>query len=205
LEVSVDATEWDARYAGKELVWGAEPNRFVAAELTHVTPGRALDIACGEGRNAIWLATRGWSAVGVDFSATAIDRARQLAEQAGVADSTDFVVGDVVAGPLPPGSFDAVVMAYLHVPADARTRATRLAAEHVAPGGALIVVGHDTTNLTEGAGGPQDAAVLFTPDDVVADLPVGFTVEKAERVRRPVETSDGVRTAVDALVVATRR
>jgi len=201
----VDATEWDARYAGKELVWGAEPNRFVAAELTHVTPGRALDIACGEGRNAIWLATRGWSAVGVDFSATAIDRARQLAEQAGVADSTDFVVGDVVAGPLPPGSFDAVVMAYLHVPADARTLATRLAAEHVAPGGALIVVGHDTTNLTEGAGGPQDAAVLFTPDDVVADLPVGFTVEKAERVRRPVETSDGVRTAVDALVVATRR
>ena len=97
----MEAADWDARYAGDGLVWGGEPNRFVAAELGETPPGRALDIACGEGRNAIWLATRDWSAVGVDFSATAIERARGLAEQTGVADSTQFVVVDVVDGQLP--------------------------------------------------------------------------------------------------------
>jgi SAM-dependent methyltransferase len=133
----MDAGEWDARYGGAALVWGAEPNQFVAAELADAAPGRALDIACGEGRNAIWLAGRGWSALGVDFSATAIGRARQLAEQAGVGGRTEFLVSDVVSGPLPEGPFDGVVVAYLQLPATERTRVLRRAAERVAPGGRL--------------------------------------------------------------------
>ena len=200
----MDAAEWDARYAAADLVWGAEPNRFVAAELTELTPGRALDVACGEGRNAIWLAGRGWFAVGVDFSATAIARARQLAVHSDVADSTEFRVGDVVDGELPPGPFDAVVVAYLHLPPSERARTLRRAADRVAAGGVLLVVGHDTTNLTDGVGGPQDPQVLYAPDDIVADLGPGFVVEKAQRVHRSVTTPDGVRTAVDALVLATR-
>lgn len=199
------AADWDARYAGGDLVWGAEPNRFVAAELADLPAGRALDVACGEGRNAIWLAGRGWFAVGVDFSATAIERARRLAEQAGVASDTEFVVGDVVAGELPPGPFDAVVVAYLHLPSGERRQALRGAASRVGPGGALLVVGHDSTNLTDGVGGPQDPAVLYAPDDVVDDIGPDFTVTKAERVRRPVAAGDGDGEAIDALVVATRR
>lgn len=201
----MDAAEWDARYAGSDLVWGADPNRFVAAELDQVTPGRALDVACGEGRNAIWLATRGWSAVGVDFSAAAIERATRLAEQAGVAAVTEFLVGDVVAGPLPTGPFDAVVVAYLHLPVNERRDTLRRAASLVATGGLLVVVGHDTSNLTDGVGGPQDPAVLFTPEDLVDDVGAGFVIEKAERVHRPVTTPDGEREAVDALLVARRR
>ena len=200
----MDAAEWDTRYAETELVWGAEPNRFVAAELADLPPGRALDVACGEGRNAIWLAARGWAAVGVDFSATAVDRARRLAQEAGVGERAEFVVGDVTTGLLPEGSYDAVVIAYLHLFAQARTRVVRHAAELVAPGGVLLVVGHDSTNPSEGVGGPQDPAVLFGPDDIAADIDGLLEIEKAQRVHRPVATPDGERAAIDALVLASR-
>ena len=202
----MDAATWNARYAGSDLVWGAAPNLFVVAEFQGYPPGRALDIACGEGRNAIWLATRGWQATGIDFSPVGLDRAAELAADAGVADRVEFVVGDVVAGPLPPGPFDAVIVAYLQLPAPQRRAALRRAAQVVAPGGTLLVVGHDTTNLADGVGGPQDPAVLFTPEQVqadLADLP-DLTTEKAERVRRPMATSDGQRVAIDALVRARR-
>lgn len=198
----MDAAMWDARYSAADLVWGTEPNRFVAAELGDLPPGRALDVACGEGRNAIWLASRGWQATGVDFSAAGIERARRLAAEAGVADRTEFVVGDVVNDSLPGAPYDAVVVAYLQVPEARRRSALRHAAAALGPGGTLLVVAHDTTNLTEGVGGPQDPAVLFSPQDAVddlADLP-GLVVEKAERVHRPVSTPEGERAAVDALV-----
>lgn len=200
----MDAREWDARYAASELIWGSEPNRFVAEELRSLAPGRVLDVACGEGRNAIWFARRGWEAVGVDFSAVAVDRARRLAEQAGVAPTTEFEVGDVVAGRLPEGRFDAVVVAYLQLVPEQRAKALGNAADRVAMGGTLLVVGHDRTNLADGYGGPQDPAVLFSPEDVLADIGSGFVALKADRVDRPVATPDGDRTAIDALVVATR-
>lgn len=202
----MDASAWDARYAATDLVWGSEPNRFVAAELESVAPGSALDVACGEGRNAIWLATRGWHATGVDYSATAVERARTLAVDAGVADRVSFVVADVAADPLPrspaeSGRYDAVVIAYLQLPAGERRTVLQRAADAVAPGGLLVVVGHHAANLAEGFGGPQDARVLFAPEDVVSDLgATPLVVEKAETVRRPVQTAEGERTALDTLV-----
>jgi SAM-dependent methyltransferase len=203
----MDAIEWDERYRGAQLVWGSEPNRWVAAELADVPPGVALDVACGEGRNAIWLARRGWRTTGLDFSAAGLRRAAELARQAGVAARTSWVVGDAVHGEYPDGPFDVVVVAYLHLPASSRRVAVRRCASVLAPGGVLLVVGHDSTNLAEGVGGPQDPAVLFSPDDIVADLAgiPGLTVERAERVRRPVDGSDGRRDAIDALVRATRQ
>ncbi len=203
----MDAAGWDARYATRELVWGAEPNRFVAAELESLPPRAALDLACGEGRNGIWLATHGWRVTGVDFSSTAVERARRLAEEAGVDDRCTFVVGDVVAGPFPDGPYDAVVVAYLHLPATARRAALRNAAVVLAPGGTLLVVAHDTANLTEGTGGPQDPSVLYSADDVVADLAdlPGLLVEKAQAVHRPVQSDAGPQTAVDVLVRVRRQ
>lgn len=197
----MDATAWDQRYAASDLVWGSGPNRFVADEFAEVTPGRALDVACGEGRNAIWLASKGWRATGVDFSSTGIERARRLADEAGVSASTDFVVGDVVSGELPQGPFDAVVVAYLQLPAAQRSSALRHAAHVLAPGGTLLVVAHDSANLAEGVGGPQDPQVLYTADDVLADLQgLPLVVDEAMQVRRPVQTSDGERDALDVLV-----
>lgn len=198
----MDSQAWDERYAAVDLVWSAEPNRFLAAEAADLRAGRALDLACGEGRNAIWLAVHGWEAVGVDFSSVGVERARRLADEAGVGDRASFVVGDVVAGPLPAGPFDAVVVAYLQLAAPQRRTALSAAAATLAPGGTMLVVAHDRSNLSDGVGGPQDAAVLYTPEDVLADLAgvSGLAVEKAQRVVRPVQTPDGERNAIDALV-----
>ncbi|TXI57967.1 class I SAM-dependent methyltransferase [Mycolicibacter arupensis] len=196
----MDAQAWDARYGEGQLVWGMEPNTFVAAELGTTPPGRALDVACGEGRNAIWLAQRGWQVVGIDFSPVGLQQAAQLANRAGVADRIDFALIDVVTAPLPTGPFDAVIVAYLQLAEDPRRVALRKAAAAVAPGGTLLVVGHDITNLTEGIGGPQDPSVLFSPASLLDDLAGldGIAVVRAERLHRVVAGAD--RDAIDALV-----
>ena len=75
---------WNQRYSGTELIWTAQPNRFLVAEAEDLPPGRALDLACGEGRNAVWLARRGWSVTGVDFAGVGLAKAARLAEEAGV-------------------------------------------------------------------------------------------------------------------------
>ena len=150
----MEARDWDARYGAADPVWGTEPNRFVAQELGPMAPGRVLDVGCGEGRNALWLAARGWHAAGVDFSAVAVERGRQLARQAGV--EAVLEVRDVVRDGLPAGPFDAVVLAYLQLPAPERRVVVRAAADVLAPGGTLLVVAHDRRNLAEGTGGPRD-------------------------------------------------
>jgi SAM-dependent methyltransferase len=198
---TADSTEWNRRYAEHDLVWGLEPNRFVAEVLADVPPGRALDVAAGEGRNAIWLAGRGWRVTAVDFASVAVERGRTLAGSAGL--KLDWVVADVRDYRPPAGSFDAVVLAYLQFPIAELAPVLHRAAEAVAPGGLLLAVGHDLTNLTEGVGGPQRPEVLYTPEAIAAELP-GLVVRRAERVRRPVTTPDGEATAIDTLVLAAR-
>ena len=193
--------DWNARYAQKELLWTAEPNRRFAAEAGGLEPGRALDLACGEGRNAVWLAERGWQVTAVDFSDVALGKGARLAESRGV--EVDWVVADVLEYAPDPGAFDLVVVLYLQLPNEQFVRALRHAADAVAPGGTLFVLGHDTTNLVSGYGGPKDAAVLFTPEDVTGALD-GLVVERAEKVERTVALADGEATAVDALVRAVR-
>ena len=193
--------DWNARYAGKELLWTAEPNRRFAAEVTGLEPGRALDLACGEGRNAVWLAERGWVVTAVDFSDVALAKGAKLAASRGV--EVDWVLADVLAYTPPAERFDLVAVLYLQLPAEELARATRAAVDAVARGGTLVVLGHDATNLTEGHGGPKDAAVLFTPEDVVAQLE-GLVVERAEKVRRAVALAEGDAIAIDAFVRARR-
>jgi SAM-dependent methyltransferase len=198
----MDRDDWNRRYAAQELVWGSEPNRFVAEEFRLVPPrGRALDLACGEGRNAIWLAERGWTVTAADYSAVAIDKGRRLAT--GRSDSIDWRVADATADDLGPGPYDLVVFCYLQLPADEMATALARAAALVAPGGALFVIGHARRNLTEGVGGPQDPAVLYEPDDVATWLRgTGLEVVAAAHVTRNVDTPDGARTAIDTRVVA---
>ncbi|OEV36409.1 methyltransferase [Kitasatospora aureofaciens] len=176
-------------------------------ELTGSTPGRALDLATGEGRNAIWLATQGWEVTGLDFSAVALERAERLTAELPdeVADRLTWRHGDARTQEGPAGGYDLVLIAYLQLPAADRRAALHRAAEALAPGGTLLVVGHDLTNLTEGVGGPQDPAVLFTPEDVLADLAeYGLHTVRAERVHRTVgEPGHGgglTSVAIDALV-----
>lgn len=192
---------WDARYAATESLWTFEPNRFLVRETEGLAPGRALDLACGEGRNALWLAARGWQVTAVDFSAVALDRGRERADRDGL--TVDWVEGDVLEWVPPERGFDLVAILYLHL-RDAQLRPVLgRAADAVAPAGTLLVVAHDATNITDGHGGPQDPALLYTPADVTAAID-GLEVELAERVQRPVSTPSGERTAIDALVRAVR-
>lgn len=200
----MDAARWDERYADRELVWSAGPNRFLVEQTQGMQTGRALDIAAGEGRNSIWLAQQGWAVTAADFSQVAIDKGRQRAAAAGLA--IEWVVADVTTWEPPDRAFDLVIVFYLQLPqADGRA-AHRHAASAVASGGTLLVVGHDLDNLTEGYGGPQDPEVLLSADAVVEDLSTtGLTIESAGQVPRTVPTDDGERTAIDLLVRATRR
>ena len=196
--------EWNRRYAGTELLWTAQPNRFLVAEATSLTPGRALDLACGEGRNAVWLAEQGWQVTGVDFSDVGLAKARELAAARGV--EVDWVLADLLDFGPEQGAYKLVIAFYLQVPAAERRQMLRAAAAAVGADGTLLVVAHDSANIEHGYGGPQRPAVLYTADDVAGDLEcTGLRIERAERVERPVETSDGERTALDALVRATRR
>ena len=193
--------DWNARYAQKELVWTAEPNRLLAAEAAGLEPGRALDVACGEGRNAVWLAERGWQVTAVDFSDVALGKGARLAESRGV--EVDWVVADVLEYEPQREAFDLVLVLYLQLLHDDLRRVLRHAGDAVGPRGTLFVLGHDTTNLVDGYGGPRDAAVLFTPEDVIGGLD-GLVVERAEKVGRTVSLADGEAVAIDALVRAVR-
>ncbi len=192
---------WDERHAAHEPIESPQPDASLVAVAERLTPGRALDLAAGDGRNAIWLATRGWHATAVDFSSVALDRARQAAAAAGV--EVGLVQADLLTWQPEPRSFDLVAIVYLHLPADERRTVYAGAAAAVAPGGRLIVVGHDLLNLTEGVGGPQDPAVLFTAEDIATELreDPGLHIETAELVRHD---AGDTRQAIDALVVAVR-
>ncbi len=199
----MNSQAWDERYSGRELLWSSEPNRFLVAETAGLAPARALDLACGEGRNAVWLAERGWQVTGVDFSKVGLDKARALAQARGV--RAEWVAADLLEYRPEPAAFDLVIVFYLQVPAPDRTPTLRRAAAAVAPGGTFLLVVHDSANIEHGHGGPQHPAVLYKAQDVVEDLRgSGLAIERAERVERPVETPDGTRIALDALVRASR-
>ena len=195
--------EWDTRYAGEELVWSSTPNQFLVAEVQGLRPGKALDLGCGEGRNALWLAEQGWTVTGVDFSKVGLAKAARLAEAGGV--NVDWVQSDVLTWRPPAEGFDLVAVFYLQLAPSDRTEALRVAVSAVAPGGTLLVVAHDADNLTRGVGGPPDPEVLYRVDEV-AELArnFGLMIEQAGQVTRTVVIDGERREAVDTLVRASR-
>jgi SAM-dependent methyltransferase len=217
----MDSHLWDERYAAAELVWSAGPNEMVAALTADLPPGRVLDVAAGEGRNAIWLAERGWAADAVDFSRVGLDRAERIAaerltsqnvtsqrltSQRRTSTSGQLVTihADVTDGWEPrAAAYDLVLVVFLHLPAGLRAHVHRTVAAGVAPGGRLLILAHDRSNLTEGVGGPQDPAILPTPAEVADDLAdTGLELERAEIILRAVAGAE--RPARDCLVLARR-
>ncbi len=202
---SMDAEGWNERYRASELVWSAGPNQFVESELADLPPGRAVDLAAGEGRNAIWLARRGWDVTAVDFAQAGLDKGRTLAGGLDIA----WVCADATTWQGDGPAYDLSLIAYLQVTAPARRAAVGNAYASLRPGGTFFLIAHDSTNLTEGTGGPQDPSVLMTAEDVLTDLGgETFEVQRAERVARLVGDGHGeepAATAWDCLVRLVRR
>lgn len=192
----MDSHAWDARYTEKELVWSAEPNRFLPPLIDPLPAGTALDLGCGEGRNAIWLAREGWDVTGVDFSPVAIDKARRLAGGTAI----DWVVGDITEYEAD-ATFDLVMIVYIHLDSQGMASLFRCARNALAPGGTLIGLGHALRNLTDGVGGPQYPEILWTEERI---LPLVDRLEVASLTEmfRPVEGSDV--DAIDLLLHATK-
>ncbi len=190
---------WNERYSGGDLVWASAPNQFLVSEVSDLGPGKAVDLGCGEGRNAVWLAERGWDVTAVDFSETGIGKGREMAVARGTA--VDWVVADLNEYEPAAATFDLVIDFYVHLPPDQRRSLTSKAASAVAPGGTVLIVGHDLTNLADGYGGPQDFAILQSPETIAPALSP-LEVVKAERVTRIVENDEGRFEAIDSLVRA---
>lgn len=203
----MDAKDWDSRYEQTDLRWSRGPNQWIEQITADLPPGRVLDLAAGEGRNAIWLAERGWNATALDFSTVSLERATRIASERLGEDASRFsaLQADLTTYTPEPRSYDLVIVVYLQVVSDLRSPVLRAAAEAVAPGGMLVVTAHDSQNAERGYGGPPDPAVLYSASDVMADInSSGLAVQRAELVTRVVDTPDGTREALDCLVVATR-
>jgi len=193
------AAFWDARYSEHERIWSGEPNTLLVRETTELLPGTALDLGCGEGADAVWLARHGWRVTATDISRVALDRAARHAADAGVAAQIDFQQHDLSVS-FPTGTFDLVSAQFLHSPGDLlpREEVLQSAAAAVAPGGILLIAGH--------AGWPSwdhdhDHDVRFaTPEELHAalQLPDGQwelqLSEEHERIQTRPDGQPGTRT-----------
>ena len=201
----MEREDWNRRYAAKEFIWTVNANRFLVAEAASLLPGRALDLAAGEGRNAVWLAEQGWTVRAIDFSDVAIEKGKRLAAARKVADKVDFKIADLRGYEPEFHQFDLVALMYLQIPRGEREPIFVRAARAVAPGGTFLLVAHDSANLMHGYGGPQHPDVLYTAEQVVNALGGELEIEKATPVERLVETDDGTKVAIDCLVRGKRR
>jgi len=165
-----DEQWWEDRYAHGSTQWSGRPNDVLVAETADLTPGTALDVGCGTGGDAIWLAGRGWRVTGVDLSRTALGRATAAAAEALVADRTTWLHADVTTWTPPRDAFDLVTTAFLHVPGGARDAVLARLAAAVVPGGTLLVAQHDPSDLHTVRHG-QDPDLFATGEQMAAALP----------------------------------
>jgi SAM-dependent methyltransferase len=196
----VDAQQWDERYRDTPAPWGG-PNAILEPLLAELPPGRAVDLACGDGRHTAWLAARGWQAHGVDFSTEAIAQARRREAIPGAsADAANtgeasYEVSDVRTWQ-PAGAVDLVLIAYLHLPAEERAALLARALTWLPPYGRLVVLAHAYENLQYGVGGPQVAGILPRIEELATELR-GARVHRLQHVGRSVEGREAIDVLVD--------
>jgi SAM-dependent methyltransferase len=191
------STFWDDRYGAarisEETVWSRDPNFWIAGTVGPFEPATAVDLGAGEGRNALWLASLGWRVTAVDFSAVGLETGRERAATLGL--DVEWVHADATTW-LAPEPVELVVIAYLQLPLEPMTRAIGNAVRSLAPGGSLVLIGHDRENLEHGVGGPQDPELLLDVEEVVSAASALDIVE-ARRLDRPTKTG----TAIDTIFV----
>jgi 2-polyprenyl-3-methyl-5-hydroxy-6-metoxy-1,4-benzoquinol methylase len=194
---------WEARYSGEDKIWSGDPNPQLVAEVPALTPGTALDVGCGEGGDVIWLAQQGWRVTGADFSANGLARAARHAEEAGVADRTEWWQVDARTFDAGGRTFDLVTTHFLHPPDGGMVQVTARLAEAVAPGGHLLVVGHAPSEVFTQLTASHRAA-MFVAEDLLPALPEGFEPLVVEQRPRSV-VRDGVQVDVHDSTLLARR
>ncbi|MEU3017827.1 class I SAM-dependent methyltransferase [Nocardiopsis sp. NPDC007018] len=198
----MDARFWDDRYGSRERLFSGEPNGVLVAELDDLTPGRALDVGCGEGGDALWLARRGWRVTGVDISRVALERA--AAQGADVRERLSWQHGDLTTAPPPPGRFDLVTVHYFPLPREPEHTALRALLASVAPGGTLLFVGHDITPLPERLEDGHVPADYYQPAEVAGLLDDDWTVTVNETRARVAPAPPGSHHTHDTVLRAHR-
>ena len=197
---------WDERYSSSQRVWSGRPNQRLVEEVADLAPGSAMDVGCGEGADAVWLAGAGWTVTGVDVSGVALDRAAAHAAEAGVGDRTSWLRADVFGGDPLPGGFDLVSAAFVHVPPDAFDRVHGALAASVGPGGSLVVLAHHPDDVHTGLRNSELSHLLFAPDAVTRLLPAEQWDVVTAGVRTREHVADGETFQVsDTVVRAVRR
>ncbi|MHA7178841.1 class I SAM-dependent methyltransferase [Arthrobacter sp. MDB2-24] len=198
---------WDDRYRQHARIWSGRPNRQLVTGVEDLPPGRALDVGCGEGADAVWLASRGWEVLGIDISEVALSRARAHAEDldASVAERLEFRQVDLLASPELPGGLDLVSAHFLHLPEPERSRVFGALAALVGAGGTLLIVAHDPSDLKTEIRRPPQPELFYTPQEIAALLDDAWDIRVCESRPRTEHTGDGRDITVhDAVLQAVR-
>lgn len=186
----MDAEGWDRRYAAEDRVFSAVPNPIVEEALAGLAPGRALDLAAGEGRHTLWLARLGWRVTAVDFSRVGLEKGKGEAERQGL--SVEWVLQDAYRYRPPARSFELVLIAHFHPRPAHRRRVFAGAVEALVPGGHLLVVGRHVDDIgRDGGRGPRDPDLRYRPEELERAFPPELALRRCEAVSRAVATDGG--------------
>lgn len=200
---------WEARYRSADKVWSGNPNLRLVEQVADLPPGSALEVGCGEGADAIWLAARGWQVTAVDISTVALERAAGWAADAGaeVAARITWQQADILAWEPAPRQFDLVSAQFVHLPPELRDAFHRRLAAAVRPGGTLLVVAHHPSDLETTVGRWNVPEYFFTADDVAAVLdPDDWRIVVVGAPERQATDPDGRPVTIrDAVLRAERR
>ncbi|OLF15459.1 class I SAM-dependent methyltransferase [Actinophytocola xanthii] len=201
----MDERYWDARYGGATRLWSGEPNGVLVVEAADLPPGQALDVGCGEGGDALWLASRGWFVTAVDISRVALARAVAAAASRPGADRISWTHADLTATAPPAASFDLVVAMYCPIPRRPNHAGLHGILAAVAPGGTLLVGNHDVRDHAVPAEDPAaDPSLYYDCDEIAAQLGAGWTV-LANEVRERVSPAPPGSGHVNDVVLVARR
>ena len=201
-----DEETYDGLYRSAPTLWSGRPNPQLVAEAADLPAGAALDVGCGEGADALWLAGRGWQVTAVDFSTVALERAAARAREDGVDDRIDWVRADIRGWTPPRARFDLVSAQYLQLPAAERRPVFADLAAAVAPGGTLLIVGHDVSPEVAAAHHAHGPDLFFSAEEVAGSLSTEqWEVLVAESRPRPDRHHEGAGTTVPDAVLRARR
>lgn len=192
---------WDERYQGKPEIWSGNPNAVLVAEAADLRPGTALDAGAGEGGDAFWLAALGWKVTAADISSVAIERAARRASERGL--TITWLHADLAKASAP-ATYDLVTAHFLHVPKSEQQPLFRNLAAAVAPGGTLLVVGHDLSDMAK-MPRPDLVEYGWTAEEVAATLDDGWTIETAQARPRQAAAPDGDEVTIHDAVLRARR